>query len=206
MERLKKLQEQQDIIERQRLQIEHLQQQPSPQTLKTPSKPTHRTTNSMNLDFSSPIDVESISKLQRRANSLDRSRSRSHYYVVDDDGTDEEFHDEYDGNAVQGHSYNPGNVMSAMTAPPGQMGQFEQEPTVIGASFTGQEGTQYPMYQQQQQTPQRPLLSDNAIKMISGVVVVLGALWIVNKWLSSDSKSTRGAMPKILKRAPRVRY
>jgi hypothetical protein len=195
-ERLQKQQEQEEIIERQRVQIERLQKQSPQQTLQTPIKPTHRSTGSLTLDHASPI--ESDSKLQRRRNSLERSRSQSHYYVVDDDeATDHEF--VYgDGDLVHGHPYNPGHIHSAMTAPPGQ---YDQEPTVIGNSFTGQEGRQYQAYQHSQ----RPLLSDNAIKVISGVVVVLGVLYIAHKWLSND-RSNRNTMPKILKRAPRVRY
>jgi len=199
-ERKQREHEKEELIERQRREIEQLRKQPSPQqTLQTPMKPSHRSSASMTLDFPSPIEVGT--KLQQRANSLDRSRSQSQYYVVDDDEiSDHEIYDDYQG-TVHGHPYNPGHMNSAMTAPPGQ---YEHEPTVIGVAFNGQEGRQYQGYQQSHN--QRPLLSDNAIKVISGVVVVLGVLYIAHKWLSSDQKSTRGAMPKILKRAPRVRY
>merc|ERR1712113_645327 len=89
MERFTRQKEQEAIIERQRLQIEQLlQKQSSGHTLQTPMKSVgHRSTNSVQLDFNSPM--ESDSKLRHRTNSLDRTRTHSVHYFVDDDGTDE---------------------------------------------------------------------------------------------------------------------
>merc|ERR1719203_1905691 len=207
-ERLRREREQKEMIERQRLHIENLQKHTA--TLQTPMKPSHHGSNSMQLDrleMSSPVEMSKSdprsaeSHFNRsqgshgRSNSMDRSRSQ--YYVVDDDNaSDDEFNDEYG-------AYNPGHMAGAMTAPPGP-GQFE-DPTVIGVSFAGPEGTTHPhMFRQQHM--KRPLLSDNAIKIFAGAVVALSVLYIAHKWLSGDDKSGRGSFPKVGKRAPRIRY
>merc|ERR550525_1865204 len=197
------------MIERQRLHIENLQKHTA--TLHTPTKPGHHNSHSMQLDLSSPIEISKSdprsdprsadSHFNRshgshgRSNSMDRSRS--HYYVVDDeDASDEEFNDEYG-------AYNPGHMSGAMTAPPGP-GQFE-DPTVIGVSFAVPEGSRNPIMFREHHT-KRPLMSDNAIKIFAGAVVALSVLYIAHKWLSGDDKSGRGSFPKVGKRAPRIRY
>jgi len=53
------------------------------------------------------------------------------------------------------------------------------------------------------QTTQKPLLSDGAIRVVGGVIVVVVGIWALSRYFNSNSKQ---GMSTILRRAPRVHY
>jgi len=189
-------------------QIEQLQKaQSTPRMLSM-----HQMATSVPLD-AQPLDADPGHKQKHRRCASDATRS-SRPYVEDSVHSEDTFahfapQQQYEDNTLQHplpYHLNPGHVqsgtmpMTASAAAPG----FDHEPTVIGAPTAEyHEGAQYhhqPLPPQQK----RPLLSDNAVKIISGVVVFIGLVWIAHKWLSADKQ--KRSFPPPQKRAPRVRY
>ena len=205
-ERERRERQQQSVIDQQRLQIEQLSEQ-----LSGPPEARAHHMHSQSAAFF-PLDAVSPSdsgtKGGRRALKRNKSMASSHYFREDeeetdstesmDDDDDEHYHANANSNA-HSHVQPYRTQMSA----PGMM-SMGMESTMNGYA-PGNEGQyqtlSYPPHAHAQKPA--PLLSDKAIKVIGGVIVVVVGIWAVSRYF--DHKSKKG-MPSILRRAPRVKY
>ena len=117
------------------------------------------------------------------------------------------------GNLVPNIS-NPGIIDATIGLNPGAIneGQYQYQQYNITSSHQAPQ-YQYPPHTQSQQQQQQqyhqqnrqPLITDNAIKIIGGVVIVLAGLWVVKSIFGNKSKQSRNTLPSTLRRPPRVR-
>eukprot|EP01083_Nonionella_stella_P175847 613595_1 len=171
---MEKEKEQQNLIELQRLQIEQLSMQ------KTLS-PEQRNVNRRGRDsayFTLDSAAHSVSPRPGRRTTFQQIGMLQH--IEDDDVYDQD--EEY---VPAPHGYNTEYLM--------------QPPNTIGPGMS-HEMVSY--NEGHQSKDKRPMLSDNAIKIIGGVVIVLAGLWIISKYV--DSK--RGNEPSYMRGRPSSRY
>ena len=233
-QQINKQKEQQKVIEQQRMQIEQLinnmninnnNNNNNNNNIEPDDDDNNTNRHQYNDSTYFSLDFSKKNTSPKRRKSVPSQSQQQRSLLYDDNAdfvTSQEEEDEEDDENEIGIEYinnhHPGYLIPNNSIPgyTPNTNNAHSPPTMIGYSpghnhhyhnnTIYNEGGQYQYLQQQQQSQQsqRPLLSDNAIKIIGGVIIALSGVWIISKYFNNKSK--RNNMPSVIRRAPRVKY